>query len=63
MRATLPLLGASLIANTALVGLLLVRPALVPGTIRNYVAPEASRTAAKAAAIQYESRRAAARCG
>lgn len=60
MRATLTLLGASLIANTALLGLLFVRPALVPGPIRNFLASDASRTAAKAAAARDESRRAAA---
>lgn len=45
MRATLPLLGASLIANIALIGLLFIRPALVPGPIRNCLAADASRPA------------------
>ena len=60
MKPTVPLFAASLIANAALIGLLLVRPAFVPATIRDFFTSDASRAAATVAA-QSERARAAAR--
>ena len=50
MKSTVPLLTTSLIANAALFGLLLVRPALAPVAIRNTFTSDAARAAVVAAA-------------